>query len=61
MASNFGKTAKVVNNGKQISHFYMNRSTGEITESHSDAVQWYRDGAEVEVWHNNRLAVVWEF
>ena len=44
-----------------MEHYYLNRSTGEITEDHTAAVLWYRDGDEVEVWHNGRLAVVWVF
>ena len=26
---------------------YMNKSTGELTESHAIAMEWYRDGDEV--------------
>lgn len=26
---------------------YMNRSTGELTDRHSVAMDWYNDGAEV--------------
>lgn len=56
----FGKVF-VVNDGKVIDHYYINRSTGEITETHKEAVEWYRDGAEVEVWHNGRMAVAWVY
>lgn len=44
-----------------MNHYYMNRNTGEITDSHRLAVWWYQDGDEVEVWHNGRLALVWGF
>ena len=29
--------------------FYCNLTTGEITESHREAVEWYRNGDEVAV------------
>lgn len=40
--------------------FYYNRSTGEITESHREAVEWYRKGIEVEIWKNGRMILAWE-
>ena len=30
--------------------FYMDNVTGEITESHRQAVVWYRDHHEVSIW-----------
>ena len=29
--------------------FYCNLSTGELTENHREAVEWYRNGEEVSV------------
>ena len=31
---------------------YMNMETGEITENHRTAVEWYRTGAEVGIFVN---------
>ena len=41
--------------------FYLNRRTGEITEIHKIAVEWYRAGDEVEIWRNGKRALVWVF
>lgn len=38
---------------------YFNENTGEITEAHRDAVQWYRDGDAVTVLLNGKAAVRW--
>jgi hypothetical protein len=29
---------------------YLNTQTGELTLDQSEAMEWYRNGAEVEVW-----------
>lgn len=39
--------------------YYMNCSTGEITESHTKAVEWYREGDEVEIWINGKRVLAW--
>lgn len=39
--------------------YYLNRSTGETTESHSEAMTWYRAGCEVEIWVNGKMALAW--
>ena len=39
--------------------YYMNRSTGEITEDHREAVEWYRNGDEVEIWKNGKMVLAW--
>ena len=38
---------------------YVNRSTGEVTESHSEAMEWYREGDEVEIYVNGHFAIAW--
>lgn len=30
--------------------FYVNKATRERTENHTQAVEWYRAGYEVEIW-----------
>lgn len=32
---------------------YLNAYTGEITESHSDAMEWFRDGCRVDLYRKN--------
>ena len=39
--------------------YYLNRSTGEISESHAEAMKWYRAGNEVEIWLNNKMVLAW--
>lgn len=39
--------------------YYLNRSTGEVTESHSEAMSWYRAGDEVEIWKNGKMVLAW--
>lgn len=38
---------------------YINRETGEVTTSHREAVEWYRNGSEVEVWSDGKFKVAW--
>ena len=38
---------------------YLNRSTGEITESHKEACRWYNAGDEVEVQLNGVTRCYW--
>ena len=35
--------------------FYVNRETGEVSESHITAMGWYRAGHPVEVWKNGKM------
>ena len=44
---------------KKMEKYYMNRSTGEITENHRTAIEWYRNGDEVEIWVNGKFAAAW--
>lgn len=30
--------------------YYMNNSTGEITENHGEAMKWFRDGNEITLY-----------
>ena len=41
--------------------FYLNRDTGEITWNHTQAVEWYRGGAEIEIWRNGKMVLAWVF
>lgn len=38
---------------------YMNAQTGEITESHREAMTWYRSGATVEILVNGERKAAW--
>ena len=39
--------------------YYLNRSTGEITGFHVEAVAWYRAGDEVEIWKSGKMILAW--
>ena len=39
--------------------FYLNRSTGEITENHHEAMEWYRNGCEIEIWKDGKMVIAW--
>lgn len=39
--------------------YYMNCTTGEITENHREAIEWYREGNEVEIWVNGKMVLAW--
>lgn len=39
--------------------YYLNRSTGEVSESHAEAMSWYLDGDEVEIWENGGMVLTW--
>ena len=41
--------------------YYLNTATGEVTESHTEAMNWYRSGSSVEIWVNGRRALIWVF
>ena len=40
--------------------YYINRKTGEVTESHAEAVEWYRNGAQVELYRYGKLCMIWK-
>lgn len=42
-----------------MSKFYMNDSTGEITNDHAEAVQWYSNGNEVSIYVNRKVKLTW--
>ena len=39
-----------VNTMKQNETNYINTQTGELTTNQKEAMEWYREGIEVEVW-----------
>lgn len=39
--------------------YYLDRVTGEITWDHTEAVSWYRNGDEVEIWKNGKMVLAW--
>lgn len=40
-----------------MERFYVNRETGEVSESHSIAIGWYCAGHQVEVWENGKVVL----
>lgn len=42
-----------------MNQYYMNLLTGEITESHREAVEWYRTGINVAVYKNGIKRLEW--
>lgn len=42
-----------------MKEYYLNRETGEITESHKQAMEWFNAGAEIEVWKKGKMVVFW--
>ena len=38
-----------------MDRFYVNRETGEVSESHTGAMRWYRAGHQVEVWKHGKM------
>ena len=38
--------------------FYVDIQTDESTKSRSTAMQWYRNGHDIEVWRNGHLSMV---
>ena len=43
-----------------MSKFYLNATTGEITNNHKTAVGWYSDGNNVEIHRNGKCVATWE-
>ena len=39
--------------------YYKNKRTGETTESHRQAMEWYRGKDEVEVWYFSETLGEW--
>ena len=39
--------------------YYINLTTGEITESHATACEWYRDGDNVAIELNGVIRCTW--
>lgn len=39
--------------------YYKNKRTGERTESHAKAMEWYRAKDEVEVWYWSEVCGEW--
>lgn len=44
---------------KQLNLWYMNTTTGEITQNHTEAVGWFREGADVELYVNGKYRMNW--
>lgn len=38
---------------KNMKAYYMNNTTGEITENHGEAMKWFRDGNEITLYSRN--------
>lgn len=39
--------------------YYLDRVTGEMTWDHAEAVSWYRENHEVEIWKNGKMVLAW--
>lgn len=39
--------------------YYKNCDTGEITENHATAMEWYRSGSQIEIWRNGKIVLKW--
>lgn len=39
-------------------HYYKNKTTGEVTDNHSKAVEWYKKD-EIEVWYFSECLCEW--
>ena len=39
--------------------YYKNKRTGETTESHKQAMEWYRGKDEIEVWYFSEALAEW--
>lgn len=40
--------------------WYMDRATGEITQSHKEAMEWYRVGDGVSIYKDGDFKIYWE-
>lgn len=38
---------------KNMKAYYINNTTGEITENHGEAMKWFRDGNEITLYSRN--------
>lgn len=43
-----------------MNKYYMNTTTGECTEVHKTAVEWFREGSNIEIWVNGIKRLLWE-
>lgn len=39
--------------------YFMNEVTGEVTNIHWEAVEWYRQGIDVSIWINGVVVCRW--
>lgn len=39
--------------------WFMNEVTGEVTNIHREAVEWYRQGIDVSIWINGVVVCRW--
>lgn len=44
---------------KRLNLWYMNTRTGEITRNHTEAVGWFREGTDVELYVNGKYCMNW--
>lgn len=54
----------IIRKGKEIKkmkreQYYKNKRTGERTESHKQAMEWYRAKDEIEVWYFSETLSEW--
>jgi hypothetical protein len=54
----------IIRKGKEIKkmkreQYYKNKRTGERTESHKQAMEWYRGKDEIEVWYFSETLGEW--
>lgn len=40
--------------------WFMNDETGVITNIHREAVEWYRQGANISIWINGVIVCRWD-
>lgn len=43
-----------------MNKYYVNVNTGECTENHKTAVEWFREGSNIEIWVNGIKRLTWE-
>ena len=50
LAKMTGGKENLIKEMKNMKAYYMNNSTGEITENHGEAMKWFRDGNEITLY-----------
>lgn len=40
--------------------YYVNMMTGEVTENHREAVEWFRNGEDVAIYLHGSRVCIWE-